>query len=67
MGFFSFGGWLAVLPALVVKVYGNKIGALIYSVTFIGFSISAFTATALLLLTKNVLELKNVFAILGLI
>lgn len=40
--YFTYGGWYAKLPALVAKLFGKKIGTVIYGVTFIGFTIAGY-------------------------
>ncbi|EAS03508.1 MFS transporter (macronuclear) [Tetrahymena thermophila SB210] len=40
--YFLYGGWYAVLPATITKIYGKKIGNIIYGVTFSGFTIAGF-------------------------
>ncbi|KAL4509367.1 hypothetical protein ABPG72_018298 [Tetrahymena utriculariae] len=63
MAFFALGGWLSMLPAQIVRVYGRKIGTTIYSVTFIGFSISSFTAFYILKYASKSIGLKYMFYI----
>lgn len=42
LGYFCYGGWLSVLPTLVTRVYGKKIGTSIYGITFFGFALASF-------------------------
>lgn len=42
LGYFCYGGWLSVFPALITRIYGKKIGTSIYGITFFGFSLASF-------------------------
>lgn len=41
--YFTYGGWYAVLPAVVAKVFGNKVGTSVYGITFTGFTLAGWT------------------------
>lgn len=38
------GGHFAIFPAVFSKVFGNKLGSLLYSISFFGYAISAIIA-----------------------
>lgn len=49
------------MPALIVSVYGRKIGTTVYSVTFLGFSIASFSAFLILKEGSKIVGLKYMF------
>lgn len=42
LGYFVYGGWLSVMPTLIARIYGKKIGTRIYGIAFLGFSLASF-------------------------
>jgi len=41
--YFTYGGWYAVLPAVVARIFGNKVGTSVYGITFTGFTLAGWT------------------------
>lgn len=42
LGYFLYGAWLAMCPAIIARIYGKKIGSTIYCFTFFGFVAASF-------------------------
>lgn len=42
--YFCYGGWYAMMPATITRIFGKKIGTTIYGITFIGFTASSWFA-----------------------
>lgn len=52
-GCFLYGAWLAIMPALINRIYGKKVGSTIYAFTFFGFVSASFFQYFIVVLLKN--------------
>jgi len=61
--YLTYGGWFAVLPAVVSKMFGNRVGTSVYGLTFIGFTIAGWTQFFLVRSIQQIIGWDGLFRI----